>query len=459
MIEMVTYCLHGVLIFQIVFIICQFFITKRTDFLFYALYALVAVVYFVYMQVNQKATGGAYPDFSKASGIGLLCYAELFQWLPILIYVVYMEFMSHFLNIPTIHPKVQQLIRTVQKWILVYVLVDLSAIVVFRQPVPGFVYQVCAFLVLLYVVRIFVAMYRVRDQLINYILVGSIIAATGSFVSTILILWNAANGISDIRLPILISYIGVGLELLVFSIAFMYKAALIEWEKKRATEALYRMESRNKQLQLNIHEMRNKISADLHDQVGSTLYSVSLYSQMARKQLAPEGDVVQNPLLAADIMDKIAVASKTMLSEMNDIVWTLNPMNDSGNKLADRMIATANNLILPLNVQLDLQLNFDHSLDNMGMEKRKNLYLVYKEILTNAAKHAQMTAMSIQSMQERSRLTIVIKDNGKGFDSSKATTGNGLGNMQRRMQEIDGQLIFETAPSKGTTISIIVGLP
>ena len=129
---------------------------------------------------------------------------------------------------------------------------------------------------------------------------------------------------------------------------------------------------------LNLQTLRNKIASDLHDDVGSTLSSISIFSQMAQQQSKEV-----NPLL-----DTIGESSRKMLDAMADIVWTINPENDQFEKIILRMRSFAYELLGAKNI--DFEFNADEEVAKMklSMEVRKNLYLIFKEATNNMVKYA-----------------------------------------------------------------------
>lgn len=200
--------------------------------------------------------------------------------------------------------------------------------------------------------------------------------------------------------------------------------------------------------------MRNKIAQDLHDNVGSTLSSISVYSQVAQIQ-SKNGNI--NEL--NEVLDKIGNTSNDMISEMNDIVWAINPRNDSMEKIIQRMESFARPLAAARNIQFDLQ--YDKSVDTLqlDMDGRKNFYLIFKEAINNAIKYSGTSALVVGIQLINNKLLLEVKDNGVGFNvgnemkGNRATlSGNGLHNMYKRANEMKGELQIDSQPGKGTTI-------
>ena len=210
---------------------------------------------------------------------------------------------------------------------------------------------------------------------------------------------------------------------------------------------------------LERHAIRNKIAQDLHDNVGSTLSSISVYSQVAKIYYEQQKqDDLHNTL------EKISSTSSEMISELNDTVWAINPRNDQMGVILQRMESFARPLLLAQ--QTRLHFTHDKAVEklNLSMEKRKNFFLLFKEAVNNALKYAGATLVEVSVKANGNDITLRIHDNGKGFELSKTSEGfkssdvygggNGLRNMQLRAREMKGKLQVASAPGMGTTISL-----
>ena len=200
--------------------------------------------------------------------------------------------------------------------------------------------------------------------------------------------------------------------------------------------------------------MRNKIAQDLHDNVGSTLSSISIYSQVAQIQSEQH-----NEAGLSSILNKIGITSNEMISDMNDIVWAINPRNDNMEKIFQRLESFARPLLAAKNIRFELKIDPDLLQLNLDMGKRKNFYLVFKEAINNAVKYSCCSSLVVEIYALRENIELFVKDDGVGFDNSKllenlkhSMSGNGIRNMQLRASEINGEYIITTEPGKGTTV-------
>jgi len=200
--------------------------------------------------------------------------------------------------------------------------------------------------------------------------------------------------------------------------------------------------------QLKVQKLRNKIASDLHDDVGSTLSSISMFSQMAQQQSKE----------TIPLLDSIGDYSRKMLDAMADIVWTINPENDQFEQIILRMRNFAYDLLGTKNIEFEFDADEDVTNMKLSMDVRKNIYLIFKEATNNMAKYSGADQALFSIKNEKNNLIMVIHDNGKGFNMSQATSGNGLRNMRKRAEEMGADLTIESGSGKGTTIELSIAV-
>ena len=195
---------------------------------------------------------------------------------------------------------------------------------------------------------------------------------------------------------------------------------------------------------LKLQKMRNKIAADLHDDIGSTLNSISVYSEVAKK----------DPGRRDYALSMIGESSRRIIDSMSDIVWTINPQNDSFDKIVFRMKSLTYSLLKAKKIECTFKSDDELNDLNLSMEIRKNFYLIFKEALNNLVKYSEASRASIHVTRENRIITFIIRDNGIGFISDSSNFGNGINNMKRRAAEINGELYIESAPGSGTSVQL-----
>ena len=202
---------------------------------------------------------------------------------------------------------------------------------------------------------------------------------------------------------------------------------------------------RIKQLK-KFYEVRSSISRNLHDEIGATLSSINIYSDVARNKTAEE-DTKQ-------LADKMYEASAKAMESMSDIVWYVNPQND----LLENMLVRMREYALPLLEAKSIQVIFtsDEKVEavKLTMQQRQHLYLIFKEAVNNILKYAAAINVLLLIVKETNEIRMLIKDDGKGFAMALSSSGNGLKNMQFRATALGGKLLIESAFGKGTTVTL-----
>jgi len=215
--------------------------------------------------------------------------------------------------------------------------------------------------------------------------------------------------------------------------------------------SLYRYKINNLR---TIERIREKIASDFHDDIGSALSSISIFSEVADKQLKQQ----LPPEQTREIVGRISFHSRAMLDAMDDIVWAVNPQNDHFNDLAVRMREFAIPLLEAKNIQFDINVPEDLLSTRIRMEVRKNIFMIFKECINNILKHSECSAMKVLVHKVNTQLEIIISDNGKGFDVHALHSRNGLKNIQKRAAEINGTIQVTTEPAHGTATRLLVNI-
>lgn len=197
---------------------------------------------------------------------------------------------------------------------------------------------------------------------------------------------------------------------------------------------------------LELERVRTRIATDLHDDIGANLTRISLLSEVA-KQKAENGN--------GELLSSIADIARESVSSMNDIVWAISPEHDSLLDLTRRMRRHAEEVFS----QPDMDLEFSAPLDSniqLDVGTRRDVLLIFKEAVSNAAKHSGCTKVEINFSLEHSILRLQIKDNGKGFSPDSEFDGQGLRSMTRRAESLGGKLKINS--DDGTIIEFEMNL-
>jgi len=195
-----------------------------------------------------------------------------------------------------------------------------------------------------------------------------------------------------------------------------------------------------------LQRIRNNIASDLHDDIGSTLNSISIYSQVAKQQAGKD----------IPALDLIGINSRKIIENMSDIVWTINPENDSFEKIIVRMRSFAYQLLKAKKIEYTFEADEKLNSIVLPMQVRKNFYLVFKEAITNLVKYSEASRVFISLSGDNKMIFLRIRDNGKGIPDNAETQGNGLMNMKRRAAEINASLNIRSNDGEGTSIELML---
>jgi two-component sensor histidine kinase len=199
---------------------------------------------------------------------------------------------------------------------------------------------------------------------------------------------------------------------------------------------------------IEISKFRTKLAADLHDNIGSSLTEISILSEVISKKIKTEEKDVTKSLKA------ISSNARSLVDNMSDIVWLVNPKRDSLYDLILRLRDTYSELSSYTNISFRSENIISLQKVSLSMEHRQNLYLIFKEAINNCITHSGCTEINLDASVKGRILEMTLKDNGKGFckDAVKKGEGNGLENMLNRAKKIGGHLIINSKIGEGTII-------
>jgi signal transduction histidine kinase len=204
---------------------------------------------------------------------------------------------------------------------------------------------------------------------------------------------------------------------------------------------------------LAIERLRARISTDLHDDTGSTLSSISILSDMALQEEAVKGGGAEgNGTPLTPMLKEIRDNSLSLLEKMDDIVWSINPRNDTLESLMLRVKRFAAQLFEARGIEYEIDIEPEIRRLRLLMDHRQNLYLIMKEAINNLVKYSDATRAHIRARYWRHHLVVEISDDGRGFSAEAMATGNGIINMQNRAGAMKAELAIRTAPGEGTTV-------
>lgn len=206
-----------------------------------------------------------------------------------------------------------------------------------------------------------------------------------------------------------------------------------------------RLLERNKRLQREL-EIRTQIASDLHDDMGSTLSSIHIFSELLRKQGSK----------SEELLTKIEENAKDTLEALDDIIWLVKPSNDKFSNLGLHISQYAIPLFEGKNI--DFEIDFPDSIADvpLPMETRRNIFLIIKESINNLVKYSQCSKALVKAEYVGDDILFTVKDNGKGFNPEMLTDRNGLKNLHNRANQIHAEIAIHSAPGKGAEIRLLV---
>lgn len=200
-----------------------------------------------------------------------------------------------------------------------------------------------------------------------------------------------------------------------------------------------------------LHDMRNTISRDLHDDIGASLGNISILNELAKRN-------IHDAATTTDYLDRAGEDIQHISESLSDIVWNINPRYDELNNLFIRMKRYAADMFDGRGIVYEISLPATTDNITLPMTRRRDFYLIFKEAIHNLVKYSQATKATIHVALEKGRLVLKVTDNGIGFDTGNVPKGNGLLNMKQRTEELRGSLKIKSVMNEGTSIVLVIPL-
>jgi signal transduction histidine kinase len=360
--------------------------------------------------------------------------------------IMYQVFIRQFINSKENYPVLDKILRYFSLLLISASLV-FSIVYFFTEKYIMLNMMENAIKQLFFLTGVFFIVYSIKKKnpLLNYLAAGNFSLVLFSVISYIIIItgWRfVKDEYSSIFNRALFYYeIGLVFELGFFLSGLAYKNRRDIIERVKERERL-KLENERKEFDKQMavmaakQEERNRISADMHDELGSGVTAIRLMSEIMKSRL--KGDVVPE-------LEKISNSANELLGKMNTIIWTMKSSNDTLESLIAYIRAHAIEYFDSTPIECKVQLPALIPQAEVSGEKRRNIFLSIKEALNNAMKHSQASQIQIIISTNDSWLMIRVCDNGVGIDADKLRRfGNGLSNMRRRMESIDGSFKIES---------------
>ena len=428
-----NYVTAGILLMMIIYSKSVFFQDYNIEFLFYAAYAFCMGL-LLFLKSYLFGTTSQFNYYFEG------CMDFLLQMAG---YFFYLLFIRKFLSTRQDHPMLDKLL-VISTWVIVTAFTLFVAIysssdnLVFINLVENITKE---YLLIISIIFILYGFWR-KDPLMNYLVAGQFSLTLMSILSFLLIITpfrfvKTENSLIDD--PLLYYQIGMVLELVFFMSALSYKNKRSLTDRVKERERL-KLDNERKEFEKQVaileakQQERNRISADMHDELGSGVTAIRLMSEIVKTKMK-ESTLPE--------IEKISHSANELLSKMNTIIWTMVSSNDTIESLIAYIRAYAVEFFE--NTPIDCQFNLPSYIPPIELsgEKRRNLFLSVKEALNNVLKHSQASRVII-NIEVNDKLQIEIADNGVGIDMDHIRKfGNGLQNMKRRIASIAGEFRIE----------------
>ena len=437
-----TYVLCGLLLMMLLFSLSNYAQNYKREYLYYSVYALcMGSLLFLKAVFYKHST-----DFG-------FFYEEYFDYaLQMVGYIFYIGFTRMFLNTPGSYPTLNRMFIMAEVVLAVFLL--LFSVFYFA----GFSYRLLSatenaskfFLIFLGIMYIILGIVE-RNKLMNYLLGGNVANLVMGGISQFLISFPSAGFLPTkgiMRQSLIYFEVGIFLELVLFLLGLTYKNKIELIEKVKMDEAISQEAERQEyEKQIAVlsaqQDERSRISADMHDELGSGVTAIRLLSEIAMQKTK------EKPV---EEISKISYNANELMTKMNAIIWSMNPGNDSVNSLVAYIRSYASEYLENFKIQYHIIVPVEIPEKDVSGVKRRNIFLVLKESLNNVMKHANASEVTV-TIHFNHHMLLEISDNGKGINKEKLNQfGNGLKNMQRRMESIGGS--FEISSGNGTTIKL-----
>jgi signal transduction histidine kinase len=426
--------IFGLLSFQILFIVLQWYFYRRTEFVYYAVYQILFIAFlYAYYEPQFGLT-----NIFNGNVSNIKTFTRIIG-LPI--YAAYVYFARNFVDASNTNTRTDKQMKYLARFLISGFFLQIVFAIFIKETeyrewfswlfyIPGFTWGFyIGFQLLLS-----------KNRLTNLIIFGSLFAIAGSFVQAVFDEVEKYFG-SNYHSSSIIMEMGFVVEIIFLNIGFLYKNHLIQQQKDTAQAALLLATQEKTIATEQLNDVRLKLAMDLHDDVSSSIGNIRILSSIVNMETKDN-----TPLT------KLNNAINELASTINVLVWSFNNNNDSLLRFVDYIKNYAETTLNDANINLVVKCQTIRDATLNG-NVRKNVFLVIKEAMHNSLKYAQANLITITIEQVKANtLRIHIADNGQGFDIDTAVKGNGLLNMQKRMESLGGTCLI--TQHQGVTISL-----
>lgn len=405
------------------FFFLQYSILRKSEYAYYALYLGVLSCYYV----------AAIPElfFSQTAlneNTWIREIDDVKRPLQYLSSVFYTYFIIYYLGLQHTSLKLHRFLKFL---IIIYIILSITCFILNRLNIDfNQAYYLMSLLLLPVQFYIVFSLFKNKVPYSRYIIWGTIIILVGSTVTLAMsIYFPRTEGLMRSVRLFLPAQLCILIDMFLFTVALQKKIA--DNERSLLDSAVQRQRA--------VLVERERIIADLHDDVGGGLSSIRMMSDLMAQQAGQE-----NTSNTVSFAQKISSTAKDIAQRMHTIIWSLNMENDTLQNMVEYVRQYGVSFFE--NSPVKFTANNDHNIDPGIQLKggvRKNLFLIIKEAFHNILKHATASEAYLHVSIEGNKLLIEVKDNGTGIRNPNQF-GNGIRNMRKRAEEINGKLTINS---------------
>jgi signal transduction histidine kinase len=431
-IELFYIFFQGILIFQVLIFGVLFFITKRKDLLYYCLFLFFASLYFF---IKAPYTFFRIPEET-------VWHSRWYDLVntPVIIVenLFYLLFLQAFFADITTDKAVKKVLSGTLK--LIPVIFALFVLMTLLHMNKQAIFYTVKLITIVPAVAIVYTVLKQKVPFLALVSMGLLCTIVGTCTTVLMIVLGNyhVKGLFTESYPLFFIRLGLLGDMVFYMIAIIKK-----WHMQEKQAAVAKLEG-----ELSAEKLRNKISGQLHDDMGSTLSGISMYTYMAN-DLLKTGQYEQ----VGQSLGVIQKSAQQLVSNLGDMVWTIRARQESFETLFDRLQQYGSELCAAKNIQFRSSCDIDLANRQLSMEARSEVYLFLKEAINNAVKHSSANAVSLSLVRSGDYLEFSVSDNGTGFDERRIKKGNGLCSMQERASEIGATLALQSN-ERGTHVSM-----
>ena len=434
-----SYILCGVLLMMILFTLVNYFLNNKVEFLYFFLFSTCMFFLIFFSAYLSRRPGMFTAYFRSYFDLALLIIGTIF----------YLFFIQKFLDTKNKHPILDKLFKLESRLLVLLMIVFTYVHFALGDILIGGIIENMMKILAMAIGTVFIVLgLRDKDKLMQFLAIGSAAQIFFSIVSLVLIFLHS-DGSVILKSALFYFEISIIMAVFFFLLGLTYKnrRELVEKTMERETMKL-EVEKKGFETQLAVikaqQEERNRISADMHDDLGAGMTSIRLFSELAKTKM---GNMIIPEI------EKISASADELLNKMNAIIWSMSSSNDTlGN-----MVAYIRSYALEYfdNTGITCKIFIPEHLPELEVsgEIRRNVFLVVKETLNNIVKHSGASEVNIILQEEPGGLSLLIHDNGHGIDLENIRPfGNGLKNMKKRMEDVG--IEFSIGNNDGTVVRL-----